>query len=233
MLSLINFQAAIGFKFKNVKLLQQALTHRSYLNEFQEHPMAHNERLEFLGDAVIDFLVGEYLFDNLPKMREGEMTSLRAAIVRMEGLARFAEEINLGAQVIMGRGEEASGARERMSLLADSFEALLAAMYLDQGMVAVRQWVNPFIRPAIAELLQQGGDKDAKSTLQEIAQAQLGITPRYEVVKEIGPDHHRIYTIQVVVGDKIYGTGKGHTKQIAAQIAAQQALKRFGMDFIL
>ncbi|MGB0385809.1 MAG: ribonuclease III [Ardenticatenaceae bacterium] len=232
MLSLSNFQAAIGFKFNNILLLQKALTHRSYLNEYPEHPMPHNERLEFLGDAVIDFLVGEYLFDNLPEMREGEMTSWRAAIVRMEGLARFAEEINLGAQVIMGRGEEASGARERMSLLADSFEALLAAMYLDQGMQAVRQWVTPFMAPATTELLQQGGDKDPKSYLQEVAQAHVGITPHYKVINEIGPDHERHYTTQVLIGDDVYGTGKGRTKQIAAQKAAKKALKRFGVRFV-
>lgn len=208
-------------------LLQQALTHRSYLNEFPDYPMPHNERFEFLGDAIIDFLVGDYLFHHQSKMREGDMTSLRAAIVRTEALARFAEEINLGAQVIMGRGEEANGSRERQSLLADSFEALLAAMYLDQGMEAVREWVQPFIVPAAAELLQQGGDKDAKSILQEVAQAKLGITPHYQDISESGPNHDRIYTIHVLIGDQLYGIGKGRTKQLAAQLAAQQGLDRF------
>ena len=224
MYSLSYFQAGIGFKFKNLMLLQQALTHRSYLNDFPDYPMPHNERFEFLGDAIIDFLVGDYLFHHQKKMREGDMTSLRAAIVRTEALARFAEEINLGAQVIMGRGEEANGSRERQSLLADSFEALLAAMYLDQGMEAVREWVQPFIVPAAAELLQQGGDKDAKSILQEVAQAKLGITPHYQDISESGPNHDRIYTIHVLIGDQLYGVGKGRTKQLAAQLAAQQGL---------
>ncbi len=231
MRSLSTFQAAIGFKFNNLLLLQQALTHRSYLNEFPEYTMPHNERFEFLGDAIIDFLVGEHLFHHKTKMREGEMTSLRAAIVRTEGLARFAEEINLGAQVIMGRGEEANGSRERQSLLADAFEALLAAMYLDQGMDAVRKWVDSFIVPATAELLQQGGDKDAKSTLQEVAQAQLGITPSYQDISKTGPHHDRMYTIHVLIGDDLYGVGKGRTKQLAAQLAAQQGLTRFGIEF--
>jgi len=225
--SLSYFQAGIGFKFKDLMLLQQALTHRSYLNEFPDYPMPHNERFEFLGDAIIDFLVGDYLFHHQSKMREGDMTSLRAAIVRTEALARFAEEINLGAQVIMGRGEEANGSRERQSLLADSFEALLAAMYLDQGMEAVREWVQPFIVPAAAELFQQGGDKDAKSILQEVTQAKLGITPHYKDIRQSGPDHDRMYTIHVLIGDERYGVGKGRTKQLAAQLAAQQGLARF------
>ena len=221
------FQTGIGFRFKDLTLLQQALTHRSYLNEFPEYPMPHNERFEFLGDAIIDFLVGDYLFHHHTKLREGEMTSLRAAIVRTEGLARFAQEINLGAQVIMGRGEEANGSRERQSLLADAFEALLAAMYLDQGMEAVREWVQPFIVLAAAELFQQGGDKDPKSILQEVAQAKLGITPHYQDISKSGPDHERLYTIHVLIGDELYGIGKGRTKQLAAQLAAEQGLARF------
>lgn len=226
---LSSFSEAIGFHFQDASLLLRALTHRSYLNEVPEHPTPHNERLEFLGDAIIDFLVGEYLFHHLPEMREGDLTSVRAALVRTEALAEFAVQIHLGEQVLMGRGEEASGGRTRPALLADAFEALVAAMYLDQGMGAVQAWVSRLVEPAVQEQLQRGS-KDAKSLLQEIAQAQLGFTPVYEVVDQIGPDHERIFTTQVRVGEEVRGTGQGRSKQTAAQAAAQAALLTFGIE---
>jgi ribonuclease III len=225
---LSSFEATISFHFQDASLLLRALTHRSYLNEVLDHPTPHNERLEFLGDAIIDFLVGEYLFQHLPEMREGELTSLRAALVRTEALAEFATQIHLGEQVLMGRGEEASGGRTRPALLADAFEALVAAMYLDQGMDAVRQWVSQLIEPVVEAQVQRGS-KDAKSLLQEIAQAELGFTPVYEVVSQVGPDHERTFTTQVRIGEEVRGTGQGRSKQLAAQAAARAALLTFGI----
>ncbi|MDQ4075227.1 MAG: ribonuclease III [Chloroflexota bacterium] len=229
--SLNHLQDAIDFHFRDQSLLLRALTHRSYLNEVPEHPVPHNERLEFLGDAVIDFLVGEYLFHHLPERREGELSSLRAALVRTEALAEFAEEIDLGSYVLMGRGEEASGGRARPALLADAFEALVAAIYLDKGIEAVKHWVEQFIHPSVQRLLKVGGSKDAKSYLQEVAQAELGITPVYEVVGEVGPDHERIFTIQVRIGDEVRGVGTGRSKQLAAQAAARAALLTFDVTY--
>lgn len=229
--SLAALQERLHFHFRDPSLLERALTHRSYLNEVPDHPMPHNERLEFLGDAIIDFLVGEYLFHHLPEMREGELSALRSGMVRTEALARLAEQVDLGRYVMMGRGEEATGGRTRATLLADVFEALVAAMYLDQGLEAVRQWVTPFMVPAADQLLQRGRGKDAKSYLQEVAQADLGQTPIYEVVAEVGPDHERIFTTQVRIGSEVRGTGQGRSKQIAAQAAARDALRTLGIVY--
>ena len=230
MRSLEQMQAAAGLSFDDESLLLRALTHRSYLNEVPEHPVTHNERMEFLGDAVIDFLVGEYLFLNLPRRREGELSALRAAMVRTEALAAFAQQIELGEYVLMGRGEETTGGRERPSLLADAFEALVAAIYLDQGMSAAREWVTPFITPVVESLLARGGSKDAKSMLQELMQGEIGVTPLYEVVAVEGPDHQRLFTTHVLVDGEVRGIGRGPSKQAAAQAAAQAALDALNVD---
>lgn len=218
------FQQKIGFIFRDESFLQRALTHRSYLNEVPDHPFPHNERLEFLGDAIIDFIVGEYLFHQLPAMREGDLTLMRARLVSEDALAGFAAQIELGQEVLMGRGEEVTGGRTRAALLADSFEALMAAMYLDQGMEAVMAWVKPLLVPVVTVLVAQGSGKDARTILQELIQGERGQTPRYVVVAQSGPDHERIFTTEVRVGDEVLGTGKGRSKQLAAQAAAQDAL---------
>ncbi len=229
--SLDTAQTLVRFRFRDPSLLLRALTHRSYLNEKPDHGVPHNERLEFLGDAIIGFLVGEYLFQHLPERQEGELTALRAALVRSTALAEFAERIRLGELILMGRGEETSGGRERQSLLADAFEALVAAIYLDQGMEAVREWVEQFTAPAVQPLARGGGSKDARSSLQEIAQAERGLTPRYELVEQSGPDHERLFTIHVRLGDEVSGAGQGRTKQAAAQAAARAALlAAFGIE---
>ncbi|MCB0076630.1 MAG: ribonuclease III [Anaerolineales bacterium] len=217
-------QATAQINFNDELLLLRALTHRSYLNEVDDHPVTHNERLEFLGDAVIDFIVGEHLFETLPQRREGELSALRAALVRTEALATFAQQISLGDFVLMGRGEESSGGRSRASLLADVFEAVVAALYLDQGMEAARRWVTAFVAPMVQTLVNEGGSKDAKSLLQEIIQAETAITPIYEVVTVEGPDHERIFTTHVLIDGEVRGVGRGRSKQLAAQAAAQAAL---------
>lgn len=230
MTQLAGLQQRLGIEFHDPSLLLRALTHRSYINEAPDHPVPHNERLEFLGDAVIDFLVGEYLFRHMPERREGELTSLRAALVRTEALADFARSIDLGSELLLGRGEESGGGRERPSLLADAFEALIAAIYLDQGMDVAREWVEPLITPVVREMSSLGLiGKDAKSMLQEIAQADLGLTPTYETVHAEGPDHDRLFTVAVHIGDEERGRGQGRSKQVAAQQAAQEALRAFGI----
>jgi ribonuclease-3 len=162
----------------------------------------------------------------LPAMREGDLTLLRARLVSEDALAGFAVDLNLGQEVLMGRGEEVNGGRTRAALLADSFEALIAAMYLDQGMNAVMAWVQPLLIPVVEQLVTQGSGKDGRTILQEIIQSERGQTPRYVVVGQEGPDHERIFTTEARVGDEVLGVGKGRSKQIAAQAAAQDALER-------
>lgn len=224
-------QSAIGFDFKNEALLLEALTHSTYLNEFPGHPIPHNERLEFLGDAVMDFIVGDYLFNHLPQAREGLLTDLRSAMVRAEGLALFAQQINLGHYIFMGKGEEVDGGRTRISLLSDAFEALVAAMYLDQGLDAVREWVKRLVVPMTERLIKYGGHKDAKTYLQEKVQEQLGSTPYYEVISKSGPDHAHHYIVEARLEKQVLGRGEGSSNKAAAQAAAQAALKALGIDY--
>jgi len=217
-------EAAFNLRFADKALLQRALTHRSYLNENPDYPLEDNERLEFLGDAVLDFITGEYLYHRFPEMPEGRLTNLRSALVRTERLAAFAGSINLGRHLFLGRGEEESGGRERPAILCDAFEALVGALYLDQGVDPTRDFVHQMIEPALQEILTSDAEKDAKSQLQETAQSHYQLTPTYHTVKEQGPDHAKEFTVEAVIGEKTYGTGTGFSKQSAAQAAAQEAL---------
>ena len=219
-------EAALGLSFADKTLIQRALTHRSFLNENPDFPLGDNERLEFLGDAVLDFVTGEYLYHRFPEMREGNLTSLRAALVRTETLARFAAQIDLGRYLLMGHGEEESGGRERMATLCAAFEALVGALYLDQGVTAVNEFLIPFIEPEIRRVLEEQSDKDAKSLLQELSQGELRMTPTYRTVGERGPDHAKEFTVEAVIGKVVYGQGTGRSKQTAAQAAAKEALER-------
>ncbi len=224
--NLDELQAILGFRFRDRFLLETALTHRSFLNENPDLPdLTDNERLEFLGDAVLDFVVGDYLFHRFPDYREGDLTLLRAALVQTRTLAKFAGQIRLGEFIRMGRGEEQSGGRQRKGLLADAFEALIGAIYLDQGLNVAQQWlVERFIEPALAEMDVLA--KDPKSRFQEEAQTLFGITPVYELVSEEGPDHAKVFTMQVRLGDEVWGVGRGRSKQEATQAAAEEALRR-------
>jgi ribonuclease-3 len=219
-------EASLGLTFRDKTLLQRALTHRSYINENMDFPLEDNERLEFLGDAVLDFIAAEYLYHRFPEMSEGQLTSLRAALVRTETLADFASEIGLGELVYLGRGEEDNGGRMRPAILCDCFEALIGALYLDQGLDPVRVFVIRVIRSAIPQILEGETDKDAKSMLQELSQKYRRITPTYRTVGERGPDHSKEFTVAAVIGRETYGLGVGHSKQVAAQAAAQAALAR-------
>lgn len=214
----------LGFQFQNRSVLMRALTHRSYLNENPEMSLEDNERLEFLGDAVLDFLVGSYLYHRFPEMDEGELTSLRAALVRANTLAAFAREWDLGAALQVGFGESESGGRERTPILCATFEAVIGAVYLDQGLERVKELMNPLIEPALKKILAEQLHKDAKSEFQVWAQARYGVTPRYEVMSTSGPDHAKVFTVSALVDDKVWGTGDGPSKQSAAQAAARQAM---------
>lgn len=217
-------QERLNIRFRDSSLLQRALTHRSYLNEHPEHTLEDNERLEFLGDAVLDFVTGAWLYHRFPEMDEGRLTRLRAGLVRTETLAAFAQSLRLGDALLLGRGEDESGGRQRLKNLCGSFEALVGALYLDQGMDAVRAFVEPLLEPALKDILDRAADKDAKSLLQEWSQAALGETPIYRTIASHGPDHAKEFTVAVMIGQTECGRGVGHSKQAAAQIAAQQAL---------
>lgn len=218
-------EGRLGFSFHNRLLLVQALTHRSYLNENPEAPQSDNERLEFLGDAFLDFVAARYLYERYPELREGELTMLRAALVRSTTLARFARELDLGRYLLLGRGEAASGGRERLPLLCAAFEALVGAILLDQGLEVAEAFVLRFMEPAVTRMAANQLDKDAKSELQELSQGRWQLTPVYRTVAERGPDHAKEFTVEVLIGNRVFGRGTGRNKQSAAQQAAREALK--------
>ncbi len=224
-MELDELQTALGVAFKDKSLLTRALTHRSYLNENPDLPYLDNERLEFLGDAVLDFVAAEFLYQRFPEMSEGDLTSLRAALVKGDTLARFAIDLGLPQHLLMSRGEEAARGRERAPLLAGAFEALIGALYLDQGLGAARAFVLRFL-PAESERVHALRlDRDAKSMLQELSQGKLQITPQYRLVETRGPDHAKDFTIAVFLNEQEYGRGVGRSKQIAEQEAARVALE--------
>ena len=222
---LADAQRAAGVAFRDLSLLREALTHPSYPNENPLFNLLDNQRLEFLGDAVLDLLVAQWLFDRYPGATEGELTGLRAQIVRTEGLQAFALEIELGKHVLLGRGEAASGGRERAANLCTAFEALAGAIYLDQGLEGVSRWMRAFLERHATEIDGLRANKDAKSLLQEYAQSALRVTPSYRIVREEGPDHAKTFTAEALVGDAVWGQGMGNSKQAAEQAAAQAALQ--------
>jgi ribonuclease-3 len=225
-------EAALGLTFHDKTLLYRALTHRSYINENPDSPLEDNERLEFLGDAVLDFVTAEYLYHRFPEMDEGQLTSLRAALVRTETLARFASEMGLGQFIYLGRGEEENGGRTRLPILCGCFEALIGAFYLDQGLEAIKTFVVQVIKPAVRQILEDETDKDAKSLLQELSQGYLQITPTYRTMGEQGPDHAKEFSVVAMIGGEAYGLGTGRSKQVAAQAAAQAALERLEREML-
>lgn len=216
----------LGFQFNDFSLLSRALTHRSYLNENPGDMLEDNERLEFLGDAVLDFVVGAYLYHHFPEMKEGELTMLRAALVRTETLAGFAQQLEIGNSLKLGFGEAESGGRERLATLCAAFEAVVGAIFLDQGMAFVQQWIHWLIAPALTEIIASAAHRDAKSDFQIWAQARFNVTPRYKVLAAIGPDHDKLFTVAVMIDDDVWGTGEGRSKQTAAQAAASKALEK-------
>lgn len=220
------FQQRIGVAFREQALLEEALTHSSFANECPHLGIKDSQRLEFLGDAILDLLVGEWLYLRYPEIDEGELTSIRAHIVRTEGLAAFAHEIDLGDCLRLGRGEASSGGASRLANLCAGFEALVGAMYLDQGVKTTRSWVQGFLERHASAIDSWRQSKDPKTLLQEYAQAQLRVTPSYRIVHEEGPAHAKIFTAEVIIGQDTWGKGRGATKQAAEQAAAQVALHK-------
>ena len=218
----------LGLRFANLHLLVRALTHRSYVNENQ-NALEDNERLEFLGDAVLDFVVGAWVYNHFPEMQEGDLTRMRSALVRTDTLAEFARRLDLGSALRLGRGELASGGSQRDNLLCATFEALVGAVYLDAGIPVVETFVEPLLSDISSKVISQEEIYDPKSTLQEWAQSNKLGTPRYTTVDSSGPDHAKVFTIEVRVNDKVVGRGEGTSKQAAAQMAAQAALESLGL----
>ena len=217
----------LGLLFRDMNLLEGALTHRSYANErpMQTYHLANSERLEFLGDSVLNHIAADLVFQRFPDANEGELTATRSALIKTPTLAGFAREFDLGRYLRLSKGEEHSGARTRDALLADTFEAVLAAIYLDAGLDAARDFVLPFLERELAALQARGPNVDHKTQLQERMQAAHNVTPRYHVLSTSGPDHRREWMVEVRVDDEQLGVGRGPSKQAATQDAARVALE--------
>lgn len=220
--SLAGLERMTGVRFKNKDLLYQALTHRSALHERTRH--GHNERLEFLGDAVLQLISTEYLY-HLSDRPEGELTNWRSALVQGDHLSEVAKELKLGDYLFLSRGEEASDGRTKQSTLANAVEAFIGALFLDQGIDEARKFVHTFILTHLKQLIAQGKHRDEKSLFQERAQEKTGITPTYTTISESGPDHSKMFTCAVFIGEEKVADGKGNTKQKAEQDAAKEGLK--------
>lgn len=217
----------LGLHFSNLSLLTRALTHRSYLNE-NPKALEDNERLEFLGDAVLDFIVGAWVYHRFPEMPEGDLTKMRSALVRNEQLAVFARKLNLGSALRLGHGEFVSGGHSREGLLGSAFEAVIGALYLDSGLGAVEAFVDPMLEAERDSILSR--IHDPKSQLQEWAQAQKLGAPHYKTVSMSGPDHAKQFDVEVEIGGKLVGRGHGSSKHAAEHAAAQNALNSLGLQ---
>ena len=215
-------EQALGVQFQSRKLLTLALTHRSYIYETPGAEQNSNERLEFLGDSILAFISADFLYRTFPHLTEGELTDVRAVLVRTETLANFARDIELGNYLRVGKGDHTASSGRRV--LASAFEALLGAIYLDQGLPAVQQILLPRLEPIAHNIVAKRLFKDNKSLFQELAQAHEGITPSYRLVSQEGPSHNREFTVEVLLGDQVAGTGHGRNKQTAEQEAAHAAL---------
>lgn len=216
----------LGYDFENIDLLVTALTHRSYLNEHKKSASEHNERLEFLGDAVLELVTTDFLFSNYDKP-EGILTAWRSALVRTESIGAAGERLGYEKLIRMSRGEKQGSARARQQILANAFEATTGAIYLDKGYEAARKYITDNILSTLPQILEEESWRDPKSYLQEISQARDGFTPIYKVLKEDGPDHDKNFTLGVFVGDKKMGEGEGPSKQTAQQEAAREAIRKY------
>jgi ribonuclease-3 len=213
----------LGFPFENLLLLTRALTHRSYINEHPE-ALEDNERLEFLGDAVLDFVAGAWLYNHFPEMAEGELTRMRSVLVCTEQLAEFARALDLGPAMRLGRGEDQAGGRKRDVLLCATFEAVIGALYLQSDILTIQRFMQPMLETVSGQFLLHSDLQDPKSHLQEWSQGRkLGI-PQYITVRTSGPDHERTYEVEVQINGNVFGRGTGQSKQVATRHAAQSAL---------
>lgn len=219
------FKIELNLRFNNPDLLENAFIHRSYLNENPEFPFPSNERLEFLGDAVLEQVVSDFLYHHFPALPEGELTSLRAALVRTESLAKEAQRLKLGENLLLSKGEDTGGGRDNPYLLANTFEALIGAIYLDQGQDKVTDFIQGELLYKTKEVLE-AGTKDPKSQLQELTQAQFGATPAYRVLREWGPPHDHQFLSAAYLKRKKIGEGKGRSKKESEEAAAEAALEK-------
>ena len=215
----------IGVNFSDSELLQQSLYHRSYLNEAPDREIESNERMEFLGDAVLGLIVSEKLYNDYPALSEGHLSQLRALLVRWDALAQAAQRIDLGSYLVLGRGEELSGGRNRPSNLAGAFEALIGAAFLDGGMSKARKLVLRLLKVDFEEIAKRGATADSKSELQHVAQTRWHQIPDYKLISSEGPDHAKLFTVEVSVGEQVLGQGQGRNKKQAELNAARQALE--------
>lgn len=220
------FEKKLGYKFKKPVLLKKGLTHKSFTNEKKLSPLEHNERLEFLGDAVLELAISHLLMETFADQPEGELSKLRAAIVNENQLAELAQQIALGDFLYLGRGEDQTGGREKPSLLSDAYEAVLGAIYLDRGLKKAFQVVQRHYAEIIHRVGREGFAKDYKTRLQEEVQARFRSIPRYQLVRAVGPDHSKIFEVSLFIQEQLYGVGRGSSKKSAEQDAAKQALER-------
>jgi ribonuclease-3 len=221
-------QTKLGVNFTNIDLLITSLTHRSYLNEHKKTATEHNERLEFLGDAVLELVVTEYLYSNYSEP-EGILTNWRSSLVRTESISAAASRLECMDLIRMSRGEKRGSERAKMVILANAFEAVIGAIYLDQGYMAAEKFITDNILSTFKEILETGAWMDPKSLLQEKAQSTLSHTPSYKVLSESGPDHDKVFTVGVYLGEELYGQGEGTSKQLGQQAAAVSALKKMNV----
>lgn len=214
--------------FSDNFMLTRALTHRSFVNESKD-VLEDNERLEFLGDAILNYLVAEWLYNHYPEKQEGFLTKVRAALVHTQQLSSFARKIELGPAILLGRGEDSSGGRDRDAILCDAFEALIAAMYLDTDLETVKDFIIPLLETESSEILKSHAEEDVKSRLQEWAQAQGYASPIYVMVAESGPDHAKLFEVVALVNNRKIAAGKGTSKQLAEKNAAINSMKKLGI----
>jgi len=219
-------EEALKIKFKKQSLLRQALTHRSYLNEHPDQALSSNERLEFLGDAILELFISKALFEKYPKLPEGDLTAMRSRVVCTDSLAKIGKNLHLGEHLLLSKGEETGGGRKNKSLLANSVEALIGAIFLDQGRKACEGFILKNFKPVI-ENLPHSQLKDAKSLLQEKIQEKQKLTPYYKILAEKGPDHAKTFIVGVFADSEKLGEGKGNSKQEAEEKAAKAALEKF------
>lgn len=218
------FETSINISFKDKDLLKQAFTHRSYLNEHKGSKMEHNERLEFLGDEVLELTVTDFLYKKFPKKSEGELTAYRSALVNSTTLASVAEKLNMNSFLLLSKGESKDTGRARQFILANTFESVLGSIYLDQGYAVADKFISNNLFPLLDEILHTKSFIDAKSQFQERSQEKVGITPAYKLVKEAGPDHGKVFTVGVYLDEELIASGDGKSKQDAEQEAAKKAL---------
>lgn len=223
-----SFEQSLGIAFVDKGLLQTAFTHRSYINENPKSGLSHNERLEFLGDAVVELIVTDYLFIQYPGSAEGDLTAYRSALVNAITMGEVAQALHMNDYLLLSKGETKDTGRARQTILANTYEAFIGALYLDRGYDICKQFVHDTLLPKLPEIIKKKAWKDPKSRIQEEAQERVGVTPSYTVVSENGPDHDKWFTVGVFFGDQKIAEGKGRSKQEAQQEAAQAALTKKG-----